>query len=389
MAHSVKTRDYAPQIATSVKGGAPWRTQVLPASSESIDSFTHNLTFLGKFDVGGPMLLQRVNYQRVLPRIYLGGQHVGSDVVFGQSLASPYGHPAVPSDISQWGTGATAISRSIPTAPEFQAVTAFREFRSDGVPSVPAFSFWKKRVQLARQSGDEYLNVQFGWLPLISDMRSFARSVNKSEAILNAYHAGSDMDTRVGYHFPTTDETATFTDNPLCYLAGDNTYSGRLSVNSFARQTKKTWFSGTFTYHLPASDAQMSRLGRHILDAQKLLGVVPTPENIWNSSPWTWGADWFANIGDVMTNVSNLGPNGSALRWGYLMSSVRTELKISSPQQQLKSGVWVSSGSQTRVNEWKKRIAAHPFGFGVTDLDLSSTQRAVIAALGLTRFPRR
>jgi hypothetical protein len=147
-------------------------------------------------------------------------------------------------------------------------------------------------------------------------------------------------------------------------------------------QTKKTWFSGCFTYHLPVSDSQLGKAQTYLAYADKLLGVEPTPQQIWQSSPWTWALDWFANTGDVINNISQLGRDGLVMKYGYLMDYVSTK-DVWSADAMVSGTAHYSEGYTVRVRENKKRIPASPYGFGVSDTTLSAVQKAVIAALSL------
>jgi hypothetical protein len=164
-----------------------------------------------------------------------------------------------------------------------------------------------------------------------------------------------------------------------------------MSAATLATQSIKKWFNGAFVYHLPTTESQMSKLALYASEAQALLGVEPTPEAIWNSSPWTWGLDWFANVGDIMTNVSNLGQNGLVLMYGYMMYSCETIHQTAVPQGFWGSGTLnpISEGLWTRKRVFKKRVQASPYGFGVNFGSLSATQKAIIAALGLGLGPQR
>jgi len=266
-----------------------------------------------------------------------------------------------------------------------------RELRADGVPSIPGIQSWKKRTEIARNSGGEYLNVQFGWLPLVSDVKQLCHAVNDSHEILKTLREGSDHTTRVGYSFPDSTTSVSTNSDVLVFHAGNSGNSRSVKANTVVTQTKKKWFGGAFKYHLPTSDEQFGRLKKYVAEAQALLGVEPTPEAIWNSSPWTWGLDWFANVGDIMTNVSNLGQNGLVLVYGYLMVSYETVQEVNIVGGYYGSGTNnpMSGGGVKRTRVLNKRIQANPYGFGVTFGSLSNTQKAIIAALGLGLTPRR
>jgi hypothetical protein len=111
--------------------------------------------------------------------------------------------------------------------------------------------------------------------------------------------------------------------------------------------------------------------------ANRLLGVKLSPDTVWNLNPWTWAADWFANTGDLMTNVSNMGQDGLVLQYGYMMASE----EVSTYSVASKNGAVTS---RTRLVKRAKRIPASPYGFGVSLSTLTARQLAIITALGLS-----
>jgi hypothetical protein len=90
--------------------------------------------------------------------------------------------------------------------------------------------------------------------------------------------------------------------------------------------------------------------------------------------------DWFANYGDVIFNISYLFGNSQVINYAYLMRTVTLTRKIEWGSSSTLGG----SGLEFSVVR-KMRIRASPFGFGVNESDLSVTQRAILAALGITR----
>jgi hypothetical protein len=87
-----------------------------------------------------------------------------------------------------------------------------------------------------------------------------------------------------------------------------------------------------------------------------------------------------------MTNISQLNQSGTVLLYGYIMSSSRTEETIIARAGGFNPGSTV--GIRTHLREFKKRLPSHPYGFGVTDGDLSVAQKAILVALGLSHGGR-
>jgi hypothetical protein len=151
------------------------------------------------------------------------------------------------------------------------------------------------------------------------------------------------------------------------------------------RREDKAWFEGAFRYYLPMGQTQEEKMQRYVIYARKIMGIKLDPEVLWNLAPWSWAVDWFVNAGDVIHNISALGRDGLVMQYGFAMASSEwTEDHACS----FEYGVGFTksaSGSSAymRKRTYKKRIPASPYGFGLLDADLTSRQKAIIAALGL------
>lgn len=152
--------------------------------------------------------------------------------------------------------------------------------------------------------------------------------------------------------------------------------------------TKRTWFAGEFVYTYPSEDAAIPL--QIAAGARQLLGIDLTPETIWNLAPWTWLADWFANVGDVVANFTAIGSDNLLMRYGYLMQEAKQvwlhqHFGVSIPSE----GISNATLSGTFTQSAKTRIGASPFGFGLTSQDLDARQIAILASIGFTRNMRR
>jgi hypothetical protein len=116
-----------------------------------------------------------------------------------------------------------------------------------------------------------------------------------------------------------------------------------------------------------------------------LLGIRITPEVLWNLAPWSWAIDWFSNLGDVVSNLSDWATDGLALRYGYIMEhkSIYVTYSLVGKPRFLPEGTFASDVIAYR--ETKRREKATPFGFGLDWNTFSPRQLAIAAALGITR----
>jgi hypothetical protein len=295
--------------------------------------------------------------------------------------------------LDSWGS--SAIAQVLPTKSEAQLAVAAGELVSGGLPSLIGKSLLKSKLKDYRKIGDEYLNVEFGIKPLISDIQATANSIVNAEKRLQQLERDSGRLVRRRFAFPDLSEEFTTVatgaaavpsgwTNPYLY---NSTTGHRKTTTTYF--TTKRWFSGAFTYHVNIGDTQRSQLANAATQARLLLGVKLDAEVLWNLSPWSWLADWFGNAGDIATNVSHFQKDGLVMPYGYIMCQ-QTGIKRS-----VLSGLnwWQSHMPKTVVTtltcERKQRRKAHPFGFGVTDAMLDTRQWAILGALGISNAPRR
>jgi len=336
---------------------------------------------------------------------YSGAVYAG----YPGSLSFPFPASCESSDSVLEKLGATAIARCSPTNSPANAAQFLGELYKDGLPKWGAH-LWENRARIVRDVRDlaridkstlkdgsgDYLNAQFGWRPLVSDVSSFANALVKADAVLTQFERDAGKRVRRRYYFPSDAksfadyEYGTYGQN---HAGGPSTTFYALpSVGRFVvshSEVRKRWFSGCFTYALPDGYDSRLALRRYSEKADYLLGLNLTPETLWNIAPWSWAVDWFTNVGNVLTNISNFASHGLVMPYGYMMetSVSTTTYTLSDP------GLIGLEGKKlpplTLITEVKKRIPANPFGFGLTWNGLSSFQLSILAALGINKGSRR
>jgi hypothetical protein len=333
----------------------------------------------GHFVGGGPWDLNRDVTEYVVGQVRTN--LVQGPVIAATPTTSWIGKPAAfskPSDVNLNAAGTTGIARTEPTAPSFDLSVALGEITQEGLPNLPGKIF-RDRVGKAKSAGKDYLNVEFGWAPLVRSVRDFAHTVDRSDKILAQYHKDAGHPIKRRYDWP--DEMVTAQRFTNISVLPSYSSLGPISGYETFQSTKKQWFEGSYIYYLPTfRNDTLGKFQGYGRDARKLLGVDLTPETLWNLSPWTWAADWFGNVGDVMAATSAIGRDGLVLRYGHIMCHIRTESAI--------GGFNPNYGTVTarRVEETKTRRNATPYGFGVAFSSLSAKQVAIVAALGLSRW---
>lgn len=291
------------------------------------------------------------------------------------SLKDVVAHKApVDSSINLDGYGATAVARVAPTNPLVDLSSSVAELFREGLPSLPG---------RAGNPGGEYLNVQFGYLPLAGDAKKLAETARKHDALLRQYERDSGRWIRRRYEFPpivnTTVSTSSTTPAPL-----GGSVSGLVQVGQLTRAvttTTKIWFSGAFTYHLPRNGWR-----RTVAELDHLYGIRPGIDTLWELTGYSWLADYFVNIGDVTKNITAFQQDGLVMPYGYVMAETVTEHE-ETWNGPMRFDVWKPTTITSRkvyINQVRR--LANPFGFGKKFGDLNGRQLSILAALGISRM---
>ena len=362
-----------------------------------------NVTHAGSFSQPG-LADEICKTDSGVDKFYTGPLHANH--ISTAAIGSNYDGVAVEKDLSDLDPdGATAISLCAPVNPTAKLGTTLAETMREGIPSLPGIQSWKRRTEILKAAGSEYLNYQFGWAPLVSEVHNVVDTARHHRDILQNYrhNEGSDVHRRFDFPSETQDWSEEF--SPGFFGTGDLARFTGYVIAGKERpakrvvrvvKTRKRWFEGCFTYGGPA---KADNFGRHLgfgSDADALYGLSLNPDILWELTPWSWAVDWFSNTGDVINNITNFALAGLVMRYGYMMEETIHEFFTEYYGQELKCRLTSKPktygnkpvGSARVGNKYisKCRAPANPFGFGVGWEGLSPTQLAITAALGITRL---
>lgn len=291
--------------------------------------------------------------------------------------------------------GATGWKRARPGNPTAGLATSLIELK-DGLPTLPLRLFY--RLRSLRSTGSEYLNAQFGWAPLLKDIRDMYKTYKSIDKKLA--QIVRDNGKGVHRHRVLRDSTTT-TGNwswERTYPFGDFflsappnwAYPGYSYTTEKSETIEKVWFCGKFRYYIPdiGSSEWTTRATR------ALYGANVTPEVLYNVLPWTWLFDWFGNVGDVMSNMSSNAVDNLTADYAFIMRTVETRTTWTNKSTWPTVGpssFWNIPGGSAEFEAvtktvYKSRVAASPFGFGLTFDGLTPYQLGIVAALGISRW---
>jgi hypothetical protein len=265
------------------------------------------------------------------------------------------------------------------------------EIFREGIPKAVGAQLLKNRFRDYRDIGGEYLNYEFGWKPIVADLRKVATAVQESERILTQLERDSGRRVRRKFQFPTIYSTSEVRTAARPYPALNSTtyYTDptKISLRSF---TQRRWFSGCYTYHFERGGRSRGGMQAAARNAGQLLGVELTPATLWNLAPWSWLADWVTNAGDVMSNLSRFSQDGLVMQYGYVMEHTIRQRAITHQgggYYKYPQFLPLPSVSGVFVEETKVRRPATPYGFGLEIDGFDPRQWAILGALGISRGP--
>jgi hypothetical protein len=272
------------------------------------------------------------------------------------------------------GFGASAWNKFKPAKPVFSAAVAIAELRE-----FPRLLHAK--VEGLKSISDFHLAVQFGWKPLLSDITRMLNVYEKASSRLAFLQANLGKPVRrKGTVF--YDAESGHLEHPgeiQMWNIGQGGYND-LPYNEAAwmsterwKMTRRIWYSAEYVFY--DSDISMPETRSHSLAA--LLGVIPTPADVWAILPWSWLIDWFSNAGDLLENLTDQIVDRQVTKYAYIMGETTRQY-----EQTTTEGNAHPSRSRNYVTKVRKKV--DPYGASVGG-DLTLLQLSILAALGISR----
>jgi hypothetical protein len=370
-------------------------------STQSTESEGHRFRQLGKTneDVGGEFFSSICTYSDNCPYISTWAGVPQDSYFFRGKLFPKYFNsddalellePLLQSDVSSIdAAGASAIARTIPTNPVAGLSVTLGEFH-EGFPKMIGSSLFKKGNFL-KKSGGEWLNLQFGLLPLISDFKRWLHAYRKADLLWDQFLRDSGRRVRRRYHFPKSIEILESSVTPASpvgagHINPDLWQGGNMTFDLHTEKVleRNRWFSGAFTYHAEFSKAQQNEWKKGLRRVEHLYGAKIDLKAIWDLAPWSWAVDWLSNTGDIVNNMVRFSEDGLVMPYGYMMelSTMKATYRM---RDVTPKGYNIPDLTQVLNHTVKYRRQATPYGFGLNEESFTPRQWSIIAALGLSR----
>ena len=355
---------------------------------------------------GGPLDVRKftTNQYEIQSKVFhKGGKYLYDGGFITSSYPSAYLDWTDPDNIpSDWGDissyGAEAWNKFKPAKPSVDLGLALAEARE--IPrmlktTAKGFSdLWRSMGGSPTGFGpkslaNHWLNTQFGWLPFISDLQDFYNTCNSLDKRMKQLRRDNGKWIRRG-GVVLSDESSEVIREETDYIGlspalttyhYDRTTAmgyGTLKVTDYKSQ--QIWFSGAFRYWIPGNDSSFLWKGRAIAT---LFGLNPSPSLLYNLTPWSWLLDWSSNMGDVISNLSDMAYNNLAAKYAYIMGTTTQRVEATGDVILLHARPTVTSFAEiTR----KQRVEAEALGFSPSSDSYTARQWSILAALGITRY---
>jgi hypothetical protein len=379
----------------TVFGGPPQNVHQYYADLHGLETLVD--TSPHPYGSGGNMTMLRSTV-RSAPCYIDAATHTGgvdyaySGAVFAHQYAN--NNPQTPQAIlssTMLGYGVKGWNRYKPTARNgslAQAVIELRDVPKMLEHSAMVHSARERTKGILESAGGHYLNIQFGWLPLLNDVRDLVRNAFLVEKRLRQLER--DNNKWVRRRGPLDAVTSTSTSRSTGFFSQPSRvsqlYQGNETQSITTRQVTRFWFSGKFRYYIKIPSVT-DGVVKGFLKAEHvnriLYGTDLTPDLIWEIMPWSWLVDWFSSAGASMANFFEDSADNLVADYAYVMGNIanETEYVVSGKTN---TGVPYET-YQSYLTEVKQRTAGVPYGFYFIPPILSVKQIGILTALGLSR----
>lgn len=242
----------------------------------------------------------------------------------------------------------------------------------------------------AHDTGAAYLSWHFGWKPFVQDVIKVVHGVRNFDTKMAKIRKenGQWIHRRGTLRNTTTRSTS---GSGACIYPRSTAYFPSTVMSYDTTTTEYVGFSGCFRYYVPGLEDRtyLGRARTYI----RAFGLNLTPKLVWNLVPWTWMANWFSNVGQVVGNYSDINEHQLVAKYAYITRRSKTrclakctfQTKFRSTYKPTTYDVATNYGEAYTDSETYTRVGASPFGFSVGWDGLNSFQLSILAALGVTR----
>lgn len=188
-----------------------------------------------------------------------------------------------------------------PSAAEFDLPIFLAELRD--VPSL----LKNAAEKLSKGAANEYLKYQYGWKPLISDVRKLVAGMDKIDRIFNNLRKLRKDDVLRRRYEPTEGNRESISSDDFVELDYERPWGFGIDIRCHRKVEgyRKRWailrFKADRPDGLPETDSELMALARRVAYGGKIDGST-----MWELMPWSWLIDWNTNMSEYISSTRNI-----------------------------------------------------------------------------------
>lgn len=236
----------------------------------------------------------------------------------------------------------------------------------------------KHKLINAKEVANQNLALQFGWLPLVSDVKallSFHSSVNKRAEELHRLYGRGGLRRRITIHRASSTSEL----NQAIGQFGSHfvTVKGDL-ISTIDQWGVVRWLPSVLPPWSQTEDG-INKQARKLVEGLTFEGLR---HGLWNVIPWSWLVDWFSNVGDYVDTYSGTCPAYAS------QCNIMKHRVTYSTYTRTDSYTGITGGNGVVYRETKERFLGTP-GLTANLPFISANQLSILGSLFIQRSKRK
>ncbi len=279
----------------------------------------------------------------------------------------------------------TAYNRMKPAQSSFEGLNALYELKD-----LPGMLSQKLSESGLKNVGNYYLGLQFGWKPLLRDIRDMVNTQRFLQKRIQQLLRDNGRPVRRRIQLRESSDTVYSSGQAYGALKptiSTGFYQGYTpTYQDTITTSERIWASAQFRYWLPEGPRDVDWTNR--IKSRIFGSNTPSPKDVWNAIPWTWLTDWFVDIGGMLESIDTDVADRIAADYIYIMRELKVHGKRETTGyfRHAAGDYFYATATGYVTATVKCRDRGTPYGWNVNESSLSLTQLGILGALGLSRL---
>lgn len=233
-----------------------------------------------------------------------------------------------------------------------------------------------KKLRPVTDVASATLAWQFGWKPIIDDLRKLMRFHDIVEKRRRDIDRAFERQRGYSVHSTLNTKTLSSTRKQTVQSAYQMNYYATISETETERVWCSIWWTPRSRLRMRGSDAAKASAFKQALG----LNARNIPLTVWKALPWTWLTDWFVNVSDTIQAIDNqidYQPNNGCIMVHRKWTTSFPGATFSWPK-----GQKVSLSGFSRVKESKLRYPVPAWGVPTPTMRLPFLDNFKLSVLG-------